>query len=77
MGRSQLPQEVGLAQDPLTQFRDEDLDRMRRFRIPHGADLPVKLILREYDFVHGESFCNPSFARCAAMEGTGVRGQPS
>ena len=44
-----------------------------RKRIPSGAKLPVMLTMRERDIIRDETFCNPDFAKCAAVEGLGIR----
>ncbi|NGZ11361.1 MAG: hypothetical protein CV088_18650 [Nitrospira sp. LK70] len=44
-----------------------------RQRIPDGIKLPVTLTLRERDLIRDETFCDPNFAKCAVMEGTGIR----
>lgn len=46
---------------------------VRRKRIPSGAKLPVTLTLRERDIIRDETFCDPDFATCAAVEGAGIR----
>ncbi len=46
---------------------------MGRQVIPHGATLPVTLTLRERDLIRDETFCDPDFATCAVVDGTGIR----
>lgn len=46
---------------------------MTRKRIPYGTKLPVTLTLRERDIIRDETFCDPNFAKCAVVEGTGIR----
>ena len=46
---------------------------MTRKRIPSGTTLPVTLTLRERDFIRDETFCDPDFAKCAVVDGTGIR----
>ena len=35
--------------------------------------MPVTLTLRERDFIRDETFCDPDFAKCAVVDGTGIR----
>ena len=35
--------------------------------------MPVVLTLWERDLIHDKTFCDPDFAKCAAVDGTGVR----
>lgn len=44
-----------------------------RKRIPYGTKLPVTLTLRERDLIRDETFCDLNVAKCAVVEGTGVR----
>ncbi len=44
-----------------------------RKAIPYGTKLPVTLTLRERDLIRNETFCDPDFAKCAAVDGSGVR----
>lgn len=44
-----------------------------RTAIPYGSKLPVTLTLRERDLIRDETFCNPGFAKCAVVEGTGIK----
>jgi len=46
---------------------------MTRKQIPYGTKLPVALTLRERDIIRDETFCNPEFAKCAVVVGTGIR----
>ncbi len=51
----------------------EEFGMPPRKRIPYGTTLPVTLTLWERDFIRNETFCNPDFAKCAVVEGTGIR----
>jgi hypothetical protein len=42
-----------------------------RTTIPYGSKLPVTL--RERDLIRDETFCDPGFAKCAAVDGTGIK----
>jgi hypothetical protein len=44
-----------------------------RTAIPYGSKLPVTLTLRERDLIRDETFCNPGFAKCAVVDGTGIK----
>jgi len=44
-----------------------------RTAIPCGSKLPVTLTLRERDLIRDETFCDPSFAKCAVVDGTGIK----
>jgi len=44
-----------------------------RTTIPYGRKLPVTLTLRERDLIRDETFCDPGFAKCAVVEGTGIK----
>lgn len=46
---------------------------MARTTIPYGTKLPVALTLRERDLIRDETFCDPDFAKCAVVDGTGIR----
>ena len=46
---------------------------MTRKQIPSGTKLPVTLTLRERDIIRDETFCDPDFAKCAVVEGTGIK----
>lgn len=35
--------------------------------------MSVALTLRERDLIRDETFCDPNFAKCAVVEGTGIR----
>lgn len=35
--------------------------------------MPVTLTLRERDIIRDETFCDPDFAKCAVVDGTGIR----
>lgn len=41
--------------------------------IPSGTRLPVTLTVRERDLIRDETFCDPAFAKCATVVGTGIR----
>jgi len=43
-----------------------------RKAIPYGTKLPVTLTLRERDLIRNETFCDPDFAKCAVVDGTGI-----
>jgi hypothetical protein len=44
-----------------------------RTAIPYGSKLPVALTLRERDLIRDETFCDPGFAKCAVVDGTGIK----
>lgn len=44
-----------------------------RTAIPCGSKLPVTLTLRQRDLIRDETFCDPSFANCAVVDGTGIK----
>jgi hypothetical protein len=44
-----------------------------RTAIPYGSKLPVTLTLRDRDLIRDETFCDPGFAKCAVVDGTGIR----
>jgi hypothetical protein len=44
-----------------------------RTTIPYGSKLPVTLTLRERDLIRDETYCDPSFAKCAVVDGTGIK----
>jgi hypothetical protein len=44
-----------------------------RKKIPSGTKLPVTLTLRERDLIRDETFRDPDFAKCAVVDGTGIR----
>ena len=44
-----------------------------RTTIPYGSKLPVTLTLRDRDLIRNETFCDPGFAKCAVVDGTGIR----
>jgi hypothetical protein len=44
-----------------------------RTTIPSGTKLPVTLTLRDRDLIRDETFCDPGFAKCAAVDGTGIK----
>lgn len=44
-----------------------------RTAIPYGSKLPMALTLRERDLIRDETFCDPGFAKCAVVDGTGIR----
>ena len=46
---------------------------MARTTIPSGTKLPVALTLRERDLIRDKTFCHPDFAKCAVVDGTGIR----
>ena len=46
---------------------------MARTTIPSGTKLPVALTLRERDLIRDETFCDPDFAKCAVVDGTGIK----
>lgn len=46
---------------------------MKRKKIPYGTKLPVKLTIRERDLIHDETFCDPTFAKVAVVDGKGIR----
>ncbi|MGH7183952.1 MAG: hypothetical protein ACREJN_18520 [Nitrospiraceae bacterium] len=46
---------------------------MGRQAIPQGTTLPITLTLRERDLIRNETFCDPDFAKCAVVDGTGIR----
>ena len=46
---------------------------MARTTIPYGTKLPVTLTLRDRDLIRDETFCNPDFAKCAVVDGTGIK----
>jgi hypothetical protein len=46
---------------------------MKRKKIPYGTKLPVKLSIRERDFIRDETFCDPDFAKFAIVDGKGIR----
>ena len=50
----------------------EEFSRART-TIPHGTKLPVALTLRDRDLIRDETFCDPDFAKCAVVDGTGIR----
>lgn len=41
--------------------------------IPPGSKVPVRLTFRERDLIRNKTFCDPDFAKCAVVEGTGIR----
>lgn len=44
-----------------------------RKTIPEGTKLPVTLTLRERDLIRDETYCDPDFAKCAVVDGGGIR----
>jgi hypothetical protein len=46
---------------------------MARQTIPPGTTLPVALTLRERDLIRDQTFYNLDFAKCAVVDGTGIR----
>jgi hypothetical protein len=44
-----------------------------RTAIPYGSKLPVALTLRERDLIRDETFCDAGFAKCAVVDGTGIK----
>ena len=46
---------------------------MKREIIPMGAELPVKLTLRERNLIREETFFDPDFAKCAVVEDGGIQ----
>jgi hypothetical protein len=44
-----------------------------RKSIPSGTKLPVTLTLRERDLIRDETYCDPDFAKCAVVDGAGIR----
>lgn len=44
-----------------------------RTTIPSGTKLPVMLTLRKRDLIRDETFCDPDFAKCAVVDGMGIR----
>jgi hypothetical protein len=44
-----------------------------RKTIPPGTKLPVTLTLRERDLIRDTTSCDPGFAKCAVVDGTGIR----
>lgn len=38
-----------------------------------STKLPVRLTMWERDLIRDETFCDPDFAKCAVVEGTGIR----
>lgn len=46
-------------------------------RISYGAKLPVTLTVRERDLIQDETFCDPDLAKCAVVEGIGIRAELS
>jgi hypothetical protein len=44
-----------------------------RKTIPSGTKLPVTLTLRERDLIRDETFCDPGFAKCAVVDGAGIK----
>lgn len=50
----------------------EEFSRART-TIPSGTKLPIALTLRERDLIRDKTFCHPDFAKCAVVDGTGIR----
>jgi len=46
---------------------------MNHKKIPYGKKLPVKLTLRERDFIRDETFCTPDFAKFAVVEDKNIK----
>jgi hypothetical protein len=44
-----------------------------RTAIPYGSKLPVALTLRERDLIRDKTFCDPDFAKCAVVDGAGIK----
>jgi len=45
---------------------------MTQKTIPYGTKIPVALTFHERDIIRDETFCDPNFARVAAIEGKGI-----
>lgn len=46
---------------------------MKRRKTRYGTKLPVKLTIRERDLIRDKTFCDPDFAKCAVVDGNGIR----
>ena len=42
-------------------------------KIPYGTKIPVTLTFHERDIIRDETFCDPDFARVAAVEGKRIK----